>query len=74
MSKNKVEEVEDFEELDGLLDKMRVLEMALWGCEYQGEPKEEYTSALSSFAGDIVDDMEELVEKNKPKQVDMSVR
>ncbi len=58
--------IEDFEELDAVLDKMRVLTMALWGCE-DADPKEEFMSSLSSFASDIVADLEKVLEKNKPK-------
>ncbi len=69
----KLEEIEDFEELDAVLDKMRVLTMALWGSNDQ-DPDGKYLESISSFATDIVDSMEKLVEKNKPKPASVPVR
>ncbi len=69
----KLEEIEDFEELDAVLDKMRVLTMALWGSNDQ-DPNRKYLESISSFATDIVADLEKVVEKNKPKTNDEVVR
>lgn len=61
MAKNDADEKDKAEDI---LDKMRVLTMALWGNEAE-DPNREFKTALSSFAADIVGDMEDLFVSSK---------